>query len=185
MKFDKLKKAMIVAGFGVALGLSSNAGFAAQDSGAVNMSLTLGNTCTIDTTGIAGNLGVSPVGFDMNGGAAWGIGDLVISCGAGLNYGWGIAAGVNYDGMDNRLTDGGGNFIRYYLLNALASPVGDAGLNAIDGFYSETFTFWPAITGLTGTGAAVTTAIDVDVFNEETQPAGTYTDTVNFVVVWP
>jgi len=183
---NKLK--LLVISTCAVLGLASNASFAAGSTGG-NLDLTLGITaaCTVDVTGLNGNLGTHSAGLPINGGVKIPIGDLSITCANGVIYGWGVSGGSFFSVGNNRLrnTSNTSQFINY-LVETDAGRVGDIGLNAINSGHSDHHTdpSATAVTGVAGTGAAQTTALFINP-TEQADVAGTYVDTIRFTVAWP
>lgn len=186
-----VKKQILVLGMGAALGLISNASFAAGHvSGNVPLSLTISDACSINTGGINGNMGSHSAGTVINGGDNISIGDLEVTCATGVSYSWGVSGGsyMTAPGGTARMRKNGTSSYIAYSIETSATPdtakVGDSGLVTIDPTYTETNTGANAITG-TGTGLPQPTALYLNPVDEDTAPSGTYTDTIKFTVAWP
>jgi spore coat protein U-like protein len=175
------------------LGLASNASFAAghASSGNVGLSLTISDACSINSSGINGNMGSHSAGTVINSGNNISIGDLEITCATDISYSWGISGGkfMAAPGTSARMRKGStASYIDYSIeMSATAdvgNRVGDKGLNAIDVTYPETNIGANAITG-TGTALTQPIALYLNPVDENTVPPGRYTDIIIFTVVWP
>ena len=180
-----MNKQLLALSMSAALGLASSVSFAADASGPLNVSLTLTDLCSVDTSGLNGNLGSKPVGSSS---FATSIGNLSITCTNGKSYMWGMGGGSHYDqghtaGKPSIKNGSGSDYASYMLLiDDSRTTVGDGGLGtASGGTYTETNADDNGVSG-TGTGSAQTTAMEIYIFS--TGAAGTYTDTNTITVVW-
>jgi spore coat protein U-like protein len=180
MKMNMLKAAMAVA----LLAVGVNA-YAAKQSATINPTVTVGGTCTIDTTGLDVNFGTYAVGTTSATTAGLSAGNVAVTCANGLAYKIGFNAGNHHigDGYRRMFPIGAAATNIAYDIKVGGANVGDVGLNAIDGSYTDTMPAgYPAIAG-TGTGAAQTTAVTFDLLLSGAE-ADTYQDTVAVTVVW-
>lgn len=179
MKMNMLKAAMAVAL--LAVGVNAHAGKA---SSTINPTVTVGGTCTINTTGLNVNFGNYAVGTASATTAGLSAGNVAVTCANGLAYKIGFNSGVNYAvGYRRMFPIGAATTNVAYDIKVAGVNVGDSGLNAIDGTYADTLSSaYPAIAG-TGNGAAQTTAVTFDLLLSGAQ-ADTYQDTVAVTVAW-
>ncbi|KOR29850.1 hypothetical protein TI03_01235 [Achromatium sp. WMS1] len=117
-------------------------------------------------------------------------GTVTVNCPSGLAYTWGIDAGNRYGSKTanwRHMSSGTvANDIPYelYLSNG-TTKIGDNGVNAIDGSYTDTTVAGQAAATGTGDGTDQTVSLKADVdIAASARVAGTYIDTVTVVVAW-
>lgn len=178
MKMNMLKAAVAMAL--LAVGVSAHA---ATATGNITPTVTVGGSCAINTTGLAVNFGNYAVGTGNAASAGLNAGNVAVTCPTGMAYKIGFNSGANYSVGFRRMKSAAVATNVAYDIKVAGANVGDAGLNAIDGTYSDTLSAaYPAIAG-TGTGVAQTTAVTFDLLLSGAS-AATYTDTVAVTVAW-
>jgi len=166
---------------GLTLIFSAGSSLAGSTNGTANYSVTLTDGCIIDTSAATTDFGSWFIGDPNLVNAA--AGSVSITCANTLPYAWGVDKGSNPPGAQAlRMHDGLGNYITYNLLQG-GTNLGDVGMNAIDGTYTEQWA-GPTARNAAGTGAAQVYNLNANVQISGGAVAGTYTDTVTVTVVW-
>ncbi len=147
----------------------------------ITPNLTITSGCSVDTSGIHGDVGSHPYASSY---PVVPIGTLSVLCTNGLGYAFGVGGGSHGDVTGPRM-QGTANFefLPYRVLYAGAA-IGDSGLTAVDSVYIETYTNYPAVTGLTGDATAQSYVLSVEPLAASLS-GDTYFDTNTITVVWP
>lgn len=143
------------------------------------LSMRMKGTCSLDVGGIHGfgtwpTDGPAPMGVPL--------GTVSVRCPAGVYYAVGMDAGLNYDGVRRRMTDGS-EFVSYVLRaeSGTGNQWGDTGLSGLDASYLETHPA-AAVYGRSD-GGTRNFSVWGDALTTGRAP-GTYRDTVNITVAW-
>ena len=145
----------------------------------INFTLSLVAFCTLDTRGF-NSFGRYPVGSARITNVT--LGSIAVTCPATVAYKIGIDKGLNLANGMRRMALNNRVFIPY-ILRYNSSEWGDAGLNAVDSSYTETFAIASAVAN-TGTGTAQNFMIYGDAWIDGITTIGTYTDTLIVTLVW-
>jgi len=173
-----MTKRILAIVLGLAMAFSAGSVWAGITSGTANYEVTLLSGCAINA--VPGyNFGSYALGSgDLSG--QW-AGQLEVNCAAGVNYMWGINSGT-YGAAGTTFMFSGTDAVTY-VLSESSLPIGDSGLTAIDGGYTETNPN-PGRSN-TGTGAIQTYIMRADVLINAATTPGVYSDRVTVSVVWP
>lgn len=152
-----------------------------QITGTMEVTAVIGDGCQInnlDATGSNNDFGILNFGMhssleafiDAQGGGTSGVG-FEMNCTSDLDYTIGLGDGLHSDAGVRRMSDGGTNFIPYYLYqdSMRTTEWRDSGA----GLYVAT-----------GSGMAQTHIVYGRIMPGTTPPAGTYSDTLQVVVSW-
>lgn len=161
--------------------MSEGLAVAEMASGTAEYSITLVDSCSIDTTGASTDFGAHPVDSDPL--ADVPSGAVEVSCTTGISYRLGMDGGLNFMGSPTMLDSVSGAFI-YYDILASGIPLGDNGLSELDPAYPESNPS-PCINGV-GISSPIIYDLTAEVGLNSVQasPAGNYTDVVTFTVAW-
>lgn len=163
-------------------GVTAQAGSAPQS---INVSLTIGGGCLVNTTGLNVNFGSIasgasvPLNVDR-------IGTLLVTCLPSLPYAVGFNGGNSPTLLLRQMTHTVNNTdtVDYDLLYGGVS-VGDGGISVYDSGYTETIPSIAAITGQIGNGAAQPFIITARAYLlTATGAVGVYKDNVSVIVAW-
>lgn len=186
MKTNKI----ILAAIGLALigvGADSYA-VGKSTAGTINPSLTITQTCTVDTTGVSGTFTGQNTGSTANGIPMAG-GNITVSC-PNVTYFIAADGGLHQAvaGNNQRRLAFGTTYIPYHLTLA-GTTWGDKGANAKEVTYTDTMSTDPILPAAGQLGSPTTpetfAVLGVtDAALAGTEVAGAYTDTVNVTVVY-
>lgn len=178
---------LALAGTLLAASATASAGIA---STSVNPGLSIASGCSVDTSGLHGNLGSHALSAGVDQYAIvpeTSIGTFSVLCSDGVIYAFGIGGGENGDGSNLYLrgVDPYAWSLLDYWVTYGGVLVGDAGLAAIDAAYSEGYNR-PAVTGLVGDATVQSYELSAEVtFSSTVFGPGLHSDTNTLTVVWP
>jgi len=181
-----MNKKLILIGVGTVLMTTVATSYAAGNTTkGATLTLSVSSACTIDTTALTTNFGIAKDGSLTNAPA----GNLNITCPSSRAYGFGVNKGQSFGAggaSDRSAFKTGTGYAISYLLAYSGTGLGDKGLSAVDPGYVVTHTTYSGVTGKTGTGGAQAYPLTMNIASTHSagKPEGTYSDTVNFVVVW-
>jgi spore coat protein U-like protein len=162
-----------------------------MNSSSHTFQLELTDGCSINTTGVVGNIGSYPL---LSGPQDVNLGTVAVTCVASVGYDWGIDGGTYYNALTRRMTNTTTAAKFSYELYAPAGgalTMGDCGLATVDASYGETTcpggqpSFYGGLPEFHPGGGTSETFSLSGVFNtQNVTDSGIYMDTVNFVVAW-
>lgn len=165
---------------------------AQKTQSSVSAQLVLSSSCMIDASAVNMDFGTYSVGVANQ--LQLDAGSLKVTCSSGVPYRWGADGGVNWgktSWTDKRHLTNSTKYLPYDIqLKSSGADVGDKSLNSIDATYTPTATCGTCNSvSATGTGSAQSYPLQANLYintgPQAVYPAGTYTDTVIFTVVWP
>jgi len=172
-----MTKKILAIVLGLAMVFSAGSVFAGFTSDNADYQVTLQSGCTIDAGGA--NFGNHTLGGpDLIG--TW-AGNVIITCGAGTNYMWGIDSGANFTGMMNMSN---GTDLLSYSLYESGMPIGNFGLETMDPSFTPTNSD-PGRGTYVASGFGDFYSLTADVRISTGPTPGVYTDTVVVSVAWP
>ncbi|MCI5120396.1 MAG: hypothetical protein D3908_04220 [Candidatus Electrothrix sp. AUS4] len=171
--------------------LAAGSASAAMNSSSHPFQLELTSGCSINTTGVVGNIGSYPL---LSGPQNVSLGTVAVTCVASVNYDWGIDGGAYYNGITRRMNNTTTAAKFPYELYAPAGgtiTMGDCGLASVDVSYGETTcsggqaSFYGGFSTVHPGGGISETYSLSGIFNTQAvTDSGIYMDTVDFVVAW-
>jgi len=177
-----MKKSSIICAMAVLL--TSGTSMATMESDTANYSLTLVDGCAIDSTAATTNFGTFPVDSPMLTGVS--AGSISVACTMGTSYMVGVNSGLHGVWMGGPLLREPNTWSEIgYMLFVGGMPFGDMGMSAVDPAYLETNFSGSGIPGV-GTATLTTYTLTAEIYLDPglMLPAGDYSDTVTFTVVW-
>ena len=178
----KMQRKSLVIATSLALATFSYNCFAGTaSSGDVALSITLTGACSIDVASVDLVKTYTLGAADLSNQA---MGSVSINCTSGQTYYWGINGGTHYATGNRYMQLDASNEFIYSIELTGDVAVGDKGIAAIDGSYTDTTTTQLYVSPGDGTGVAQVTNLLFDAAINGATVAGTYTDTVQFVVAW-
>jgi spore coat protein U-like protein len=187
-KTNALKKSLVVlTGVGIGIGLFMGSANAGTDSGTLNLSVELYNSCTIAVTSPAAAMysGVAGTAHPWGWHAA---GMATVTCNNGAAYNICFDVGSHGANGHRNLANADGDLIPYapaYLNDGGAiTGIGDGGCNAVDASYTETFSATPSFAGTYDPAVGGDLPFQASFGIPDTTPAGLYEDSVTVSVVF-
>jgi spore coat protein U-like protein len=161
-------KKLIISLFIMVLGISlSGAAYGATATEFLNVSANVVPACTVSTTAV--NFGDTDGSADV-----FANGDVTVNCSSGIQYNIALDAGLNYDLISRRVSDGV-NYIRYELYKDAANANQWA-----DSDFANTYPFGLSVPD-TGDGTDQPHIV-YGYLSSPSGPVGTYTDVITVTV---